>query len=397
MIKVPELRFASFDGEWESKKVRELADFYSGGTPTSSNSKYYSGSIPFIRSGEIHKDSTELKISEDGLKNSSAKLVCKGDLLYALYGATSGEADISRIDGAINQAILAIKVNEYSSKKFLLNFFNYRKNNILSKYLQGGQGNLSAQIIKNLNIELPYVSEQEKIGDLFSKIDQLIESQQDLVDQTMAFKKSMLQKMFPKKDSLDPEFRFDKFKDNWMPIQLSKIGKTVTGNTPSTKNNLYWNDKPDNIWVTPTDIDGPTIYNSERYLTELGLEKSRYLPENSVLITSIASIGKNTINIVPVSINQQINAIIPSNHNSYFILQAMNNSKNRFESLAGNSATKIINKSTFDRFEIIVPCLEEQEKIGNFFKKLDEKIAREEKLLDAYKDMKKSLLQKIFV
>lgn len=136
-----------------------------------SNSKYYNGNIPFIRSGEIHKDSTELKISEEGLKNSSAKLVNEGDLLYALYGATSGEADISKINGAINQAILAIKVNKETNKKFLLNYFNYTKNSILSRYLQGGQGNLSAQIIKNLRIEIPTRIEQEKIGDLFSKID----------------------------------------------------------------------------------------------------------------------------------------------------------------------------------------------------------------------------------
>ncbi|SUU92069.1 EcoKI restriction-modification system protein HsdS [Anaerococcus octavius] len=404
MTKMPELRFAGFDGEWEENTLGKLNEF-SKGKGYSKNDLSDEGN-PIFLYGQMYTDYkmqiNELKTYVKSIKSSSV-LSIGNEVLIPTSGETA--LDLARashmnmagviLGGDLNILTPCEKISPHFEALTLSTEKN-RKN--LSKLAQGKSVvHLYGSDIKKDVISYPDIKEQEDIGDLFSKIDQLIESQQELVDQTIAFKKSMLQKMFPKKDSIVPEFRFDEFKDNWMPVQLSKIGKTVTGNTPSTKNNLYWNDKPDNIWVTPTDIDGPTIYNSERYLTELGLGKSRYLPENSVLITSIASIGKNTINIVPVSINQQINAIIPSNHSSYFILQAMNNSKNRFESLAGNSATKIINKSTFDRFEIIVPCLEEQEKIGNFFKKLDEKIAREEKLLDAYRDMKKSLLQKMFV
>ena len=105
----PKLRFPGFEGEWEEKTLGEVATSFSGGTPKSGEPRFYGGYIPFIRSGEIHGDKTELFITEDGLNNSSAKLVKKGDLLFALYGATSGEVDLSKIEGAINQAILCIR------------------------------------------------------------------------------------------------------------------------------------------------------------------------------------------------------------------------------------------------------------------------------------------------
>src|SRR5699024_5425945 len=105
--------------------------------------EYYKGDIPFIRSAEINSDSTELTISEVGLNNSAAKIVEVGDILYAMYGATSGEVGISRINGAINQAILAIQPKENYDSQFIVQWLHDEKHRILDKYLQGGQGNLS--------------------------------------------------------------------------------------------------------------------------------------------------------------------------------------------------------------------------------------------------------------
>ena len=106
--KSPQLRFEGFTDDWEERKLGEITTSYSGGTPSAGNSSYYKGDIPFIRSGEINSSKTELFLTEEGFNNSSAKLVEVGDILYALYGATSGEVGISQINGAINQAILAI-------------------------------------------------------------------------------------------------------------------------------------------------------------------------------------------------------------------------------------------------------------------------------------------------
>ena len=134
MCDVPALRFSEFTGEWERHKLSEVCSFYSGGTPSSSKKEYYNGNIPFIRSGELHKDNTELFITEAGLSNSAAKLVETGDLLLALYGATSGDIAISKIKGAINQAILCIRTKQ--NKKFIESVWNKHVERLLQTYLQ---------------------------------------------------------------------------------------------------------------------------------------------------------------------------------------------------------------------------------------------------------------------
>ena len=172
--KVPEIRFAGFTEAWEQLKVSEITSSYSGGTPKAGTTEYYDGDIPFIRSGEIYGNTTELFITEEGLNSSSAKMVHIGDILYALYGATSGEVSRAKLDGAINQAILAIIPNDEVNADFLVEWFRKEKTQITDKYLQGGQGNLSAQIIKDLIVTIPTCEEQNKIGEYFSKINHLI-------------------------------------------------------------------------------------------------------------------------------------------------------------------------------------------------------------------------------
>jgi type I restriction enzyme S subunit len=179
-LNVPTLRFPEFDGEWKKERLKDKCSFFSGGTPSSTNKTYYDGDIPFIRSGEIASDSTDLFLSESGLNNSSAKIVEKGDLLLALYGATSGQIAISQIKGAINQAILCIR-SPYD-KVFLKSAWEKRVEKILQAYLQGGQGNLSAEIVKNLSFYFPSLQEQRKIGQLILLIDERISTQNRVIN-----------------------------------------------------------------------------------------------------------------------------------------------------------------------------------------------------------------------
>ena len=174
----PELRFPGFTAPWEQRKLGEIVSAYSGGTPSASNKEYYGGDIPFIRSAEINNNHTELYITQKGLKDSSAKLVEKGTILYAMYGATSGEVSISQIDGAINQAILAMVPLMYDGE-FIAQYLRRQKKNIINKYLQGGQGNLSANIVLNLQIQLPGVDEANQITSFFVKLDNLITLHQE--------------------------------------------------------------------------------------------------------------------------------------------------------------------------------------------------------------------------
>ena len=194
--KVPKFRFSGFTGDWEQRKLGEVTESYSGGTPTAGKKEYYDGDIPFIRSGEISSDKTELFISEEGLNSSSAKMIKTGDILYALYGATSGEVSISKLKGAINQAILAIQPHQNYDGQFLMQWLRKSKENIIGTYLQGGQGNLSGNIVKELAIDVPTYKEQKEIGAYFHNLDHLITLHQRKLEKLKIIKKSFLEKMF---------------------------------------------------------------------------------------------------------------------------------------------------------------------------------------------------------
>ena len=189
-----ELRFPEFNKNWKTVRLGDVGTFFSGGTPLTSMKLYYNGDIPFIKSGEINADCTEQFISEEGLKNSSAKMIEIGDLIYALYGATSGEVGISKIKGAINQAVLCIRTKLNSI--FLLNYLMFKKDEILRTYLQGGQGNLSAEIIKSLKISVPINAEQTKLAYLFSAFDRKVELEMNIMAKLKQQKQYLLQQMF---------------------------------------------------------------------------------------------------------------------------------------------------------------------------------------------------------
>ncbi|WP_239433813.1 restriction endonuclease subunit S, partial [Vagococcus silagei] len=194
--KVPELRFKGFTDDWEQRKLGDISSSYSGGTPSAGKKEFYGGDIPFIRSAEINSDYTELFLTKNGLDVSSAKMVDIGDILYALYGATSGEVGISKINGAINQAILAIKPNDGYNSQFIMQWLKLEKQKIIEKYLQGGQGNLSGSIVKDLQVKIPNLDEQTQIGNFFKQLDETLTLQEREVENMKMMKKSLLQKLF---------------------------------------------------------------------------------------------------------------------------------------------------------------------------------------------------------
>lgn len=191
----PKRRFKGFTDDWEQCKLGDIVKSYSGGTPTASNKEYYGGDIPFIRSAEINSDTTELYITQKGLDNSSAKIVDKGTILYAMYGATSGEVGISKINGAINQAILAMRPLEYNGK-IIEQYLRKNKKSIIGKYLQGGQGNLSASIILELPIQLPGLEESNQIANFLESFDNLITLHQRKLEKLKNLKAAYLNEMF---------------------------------------------------------------------------------------------------------------------------------------------------------------------------------------------------------
>jgi type I restriction enzyme S subunit len=197
---VPSLRFPEFAdaGEWEEGELGETCETYSGGTPNTSNSEFYGGSIPFIRSAEIDLNRTELFLTKEGFSNSAAKMVLKGDVLIALYGANSGEVALAKIDGAINQAILCIK--HENNNRFVYHYLFHKKEWIISTYLQGGQGNLSGEIIRSIEISFPMPIEQEKIADCLSSLDELLAAHTRKLEALKTQKRGLMQQLFPSPD-----------------------------------------------------------------------------------------------------------------------------------------------------------------------------------------------------
>ena len=194
---VPRLRFPEFANapHWQTSTFGERCESFSGSTPDTSNRGYYGGTIPFIRSAEIGKDKTEIFLTEEGLAHSVAKMVRRGDLLVALYGANSGNAALARIDGAINQAIMCLR--SHDSAPYLYHYLTARKNWIITTYLQGGQGNLSGRIVLSVPLSVPHRREQEKVADCLGALDDLIMAEGRKIEVLRQHKQGLMQQMFP--------------------------------------------------------------------------------------------------------------------------------------------------------------------------------------------------------
>lgn len=200
---VPELRFSEFQNNaiWEEKNIGSMCRTFSGGTPLSKNKEYYGGDIPFIRSGEINEYKTDLYLTKSGLERSSAKLVEKGDVLIALYGANSGDVSLAKINGAINQAILCLKSTQ--SHEFIYHFLSHKKDYFVGLYLQGGQGNLSGEIIKSIKLCFPAREEQQKIANCLSSLDERITAETQKLTTLKTHKTGLMQQLFPEMDEVN--------------------------------------------------------------------------------------------------------------------------------------------------------------------------------------------------
>jgi type I restriction enzyme, S subunit len=188
---------------WKSAKLGDICLTTSGGTPSRGNKKYYEGNIPWVKSGELDKGlilDTEEKISEEAIKNSSAKIFPKGTLLIALYGATIGKLAFLGIDAATNQAICGIFKNENIDSNYLFHFLFYKKPSLINQGIGGAQPNISQGILKNLEIPLPPLNTQHLIvsiiEELFSELDKSVKEFQTAKQQLKTYRQSVLKWAF---------------------------------------------------------------------------------------------------------------------------------------------------------------------------------------------------------
>lgn len=207
--------------KWQIKTLGEVCVTTSGGTPSRGNKAYYNGSIPWVKSGELNKGviyDTEEKITEEAIKNSSAKIFPKGTLLIALYGATIGKLAFLGVEAATNQAVCGIYQNENIDSKYLYNFLFHKKQDLVNQGIGGAQPNISQTILKKLEIPLPPLETQQaivsKIEELFSELDKGIEDLKTAQQQLKTYRQSVLKWAFEGKlTNEDTNWKFNEFKD----------------------------------------------------------------------------------------------------------------------------------------------------------------------------------------
>ena len=202
--------------------------------------------------------------------------------------------------------------------------------------------------------------------------------------------------MMAKKEQV-PVIRFQGFADPWEQRKLGELGTITTGNTPSTSIPDYYSDDGI-VWVTPTDICENITFESARKLSDLGQQVGRVVPKNTILVTCIASIGKNTMLGNTGSFNQQINGLTPNEnkYDPYFLLteSALWSAKMKGSAAAGTM--QIVNRTEFSELKTWLPSLIEQQAIGAFFKQLDHLITLHQRKYDKLVAIKRSMLEKMF-
>ena len=279
-------------------------------------------------------------------------MVKPGDILYALYGATSGEVAVSKQKGAINQAILAIFPTKKCDASYLASWLRNMKQTIVTTYLQGGQGNLSGAIVKELEVPLPCVAEQKHIGFLFANLDNLI---------TLHQRKCQYRGLY-----------------GYLSWEQRKLGELIqlggSGGTPSANNpDYYGGDIP---FLSIADINGRNITNTAKTLTDEGLQNSAawIVPSGAVSLAMYASVGK-------VGIIRQDTATSQAFYNMAFDNEALRDfvftrlekaeADSEWEPYISTGTQRNLNADKVKSFSLDVPSIEEASEISAYFANLD--------------------------
>lgn len=313
----------------------------------------------------------------------------KNDILYGKLRPYLKKFIYAKDDGVCSSEIWVFSATKKINNYFLFLIVQTNKFNYITNISTGTRmPRADWDIVSNYPILLPPLAEQEKIAEILSLWDKAIEHTKELIAYKEKQKKGLMQNLLTGKK------RLHGFTDKWKTYIVKELGLVITGKTPNTEKKEYYGDEF--LFITPTDIHYKYTTKTERNLSKSGLNKSKLIPKNSVLITCIASIGKNTINKSDCAINQQINAIVPNNNFYYeYIYYYMTFNSPYLLKFAGKSATSIINKTTFEEIDVTIPPLDEQKAIADILCKADEEIELLKKQLDLYTEQKKGLMQNL--
>lgn len=397
--KVPALRFRGFDNAWEQRCLGECFEERNENMPK--------GELISVTINDGVKRFSELGRHDNSNENKSKyKKVCVGDIPYNSMRMWQGASGYSMYEGIVSPAYTVLKPKEGVNSRCVSYLF--KREDMIHTFQLNSQGitsdnwNLKYPKLSQIGIFLPLnLREQEKIVECFVKLDHLISLHQRKLEMLKKVKKSMLEKMFPKNDAKVPEVRFSDFTDAWEQHKLSELADIVGGGTPSTAISEYWDGDID--WYAPAEIADQIFVNlSQKKITTEGLNNSsaKMLPVGTVLFTSRAGIGKTAILTKEGCTNQGFQSIIPHKDelDSYFVFSRTDELKRYGETVGAGSTFVEVSGKQMANMTISIPAtMGEQRQIGTYFRNLDNLIILHQRKLEKLKNIKKSMLEKMFI
>ena len=400
--KVPAIRFAGFTDPWEQRELVDIAEIVGGGTPDTNNSNYWDGDIDWYAPAElgnnIYAESSTRKITQAGFDSCSTKMLPADKTILFTSRAGIGNTAILRHSACTNQGFQSLVIGDADV------YFVYSMSERIKKWAEEKASGstfleISGRQLETMPVNLPSLVEQQAIGSFFSHLDDLITLHQRKYDKLVIFKKSMLEKMFPKDGESVPEIRFAGFTDPWEQRELVDIAEIVGGGTPDTNNSNYWDGDID--WYAPAEL-GNNIYaeSSTRKITQAGFDScsTKMLPaDKTILFTSRAGIGNTAILRHSACTNQGFQSLVIGDADVYFVYSMSERIKKWAEEKASGSTFLEISGRQLETMPVNLPSLVEQQAIGSFFSHLDDLITLHQRKLELLQNIKKSLLDKMFV
>ena len=380
-VKKPRIRFEGFTDAWEQRKLSEVADIIGGGTPSTGVAEYWDGDIDWYAPAEINDqiyvDCSERKITRLGLENSSAKILPANKTVLFTSRAGIGKTAILRHDGATNQGFQSMVLNDETNPYFVFSMSSIIKEKAERVAAGSTFAEISGKMLGNLEFWFPSKAEQDKIGGYFENLDHLITLHQRKCVKLQKIKKSMLQKMFPQNGSLFPEIRFEGFTDAW---EQRKLGDVVDVQSGRDYKHLSEGDIP--------------VYGTGGYM--LSVSEALSYNQDAIGIGRKGTIDKPYVLRAPFwTVDTLFYALPRDKYNLSFLNCIFQNVdwKKKDESTGVPS----LSKTTINDVDINVPNETEQKIIGLYFDNLDHLITLHQRKLDKLNNIKKAMLEKMFV
>jgi len=368
---------------WESKKLGDILTLEYG-SGLKQDTRTGSG-FPVVGSSGIIGNHSKFIVNAPGIVIGR-----KG----TVGGLTFMNSDFWPIDTAYY-----VKPKIYVDWKWLfyrLNMVNFKKLS-LSDVVPG----LKRELVYNIKINFPSLPEQKAIAEILSTIDDAIQKSDEVISRTERLKREIMNKLLTQGIGHKnfKETKIGKIPNDWKMMKIKDLGEVVTGKTPSTLNKKYWIGKIP--FITPGDIDkSKYVKRTERNISKEAADvTSKILPANTILVVCIGStIGKIGLTINDSISNQQINSVIidSSKFNANFIYYLFSKISKKIKSFSGTAAVPIINKTLFERIQISVPQLNEQNEIANILSDLDSKIEFENLRKHKFTNIKKGIMNDLF-